>query len=184
MVTWFAQDTRNIPRILIVNTNAGQIKVAECNCYIEVAYCLDYLLMKCIQWFLNTYSFHYYPFRSHLPMHLFNNFIANTSRPRKYSISWIKVHENKAHGPIMDLIHMFQKDLFSSFWTAKPTTLRTYNISPSFNCNNICNLIVILLTTHAHLTQISIPCLRTLLLGFTLLTWHGMLSTATIYAAN
>jgi hypothetical protein len=45
VVTWFAQDTRNIPRILIVNTNAGQIKVAECNCYIEVAYCLEYLLM-------------------------------------------------------------------------------------------------------------------------------------------
>jgi hypothetical protein len=56
----------------------------------------DYLLIKCsckftfVQWFLNTYSLHHYPFRSHLPMHLFGNFITNTSLAWKYSISWNK----------------------------------------------------------------------------------------------
>jgi hypothetical protein len=118
-------------------------------------YCLDYLLIKCsckftfVQSFLNTYSLHYYPFRSHLPMYLFGNFITNTSLAWKYSISW-----NKTEGYLLFLLSKgyllrftrtrllgqsriwdmcMKMDLFSSFWPAKPcTTLWIHNISPLF----------------------------------------------------
>jgi hypothetical protein len=111
-------------------------------------------------------------------------FFTNTSSAWKYSISWIKIHENKALGPLRDLRHMFQNDLFSSFWTAKPTTLWTYDISPSFNCKNICNLILILLTSDAYLTQNfyflinlhPLPASPPPII-YVANPWHGMLST-------
>jgi hypothetical protein len=74
---WFIID------VALVGHRTGQIKATKFN----------YYLICLLSWLPATtfvQSFQYYPFRSHLPMHLFGNFITNTSSAWKCSISWNK----------------------------------------------------------------------------------------------